>query len=187
MKLTTRRTLLVAGAVAASIFFATVLARGRTSRSEPLSDRVPNAAVAVARRTSLRSTLTLSGEFKPFQEVDLHAKVAGYIRRISVDVGDRVRTGQVLAVLEMPELVRSCRRLALRSTAPDRRTRRRTRPTRALKQVSERRPGLIAAAGARRRPRPRQGSRSARRADGSESASVRHERILADRRRRSRA
>ena len=93
MKLTTRRTLLVAGAVAASIFFATVLARGRTSRSEPLSDRVPNAAVSVARRTTVRSTLTLSGEFKPFQEVDLHAKIAGYIRTISVDVGDRVHDG----------------------------------------------------------------------------------------------
>jgi RND family efflux transporter MFP subunit len=34
----------------------------------------------------------------------LHAKVAGYIRRISVDIGDRVRAGQVLAVLEVPEL-----------------------------------------------------------------------------------
>jgi RND family efflux transporter MFP subunit len=37
--------------------------------------------------------------------VDVHAKVAGYIRYISVDVGDKVQQGQVLAVLEVPELM----------------------------------------------------------------------------------
>ena len=34
----------------------------------------------------------------------MHAKVSGYIRRISVDIGDRVAAGQVIAVLEVPEL-----------------------------------------------------------------------------------
>lgn len=62
------------------------------------------AAVARAERRSLGNTLTLSGEFKPFQDVDVHAKVAGYIRTIYVDVGDRVKQGQTLAVLEVPEL-----------------------------------------------------------------------------------
>jgi RND family efflux transporter MFP subunit len=36
--------------------------------------------------------------------VDLHAKVSGYIRWIKVDIGDRVRQGEVLALLEVPEL-----------------------------------------------------------------------------------
>ena len=40
----------------------------------------------------------------PFQEVELHAKVAGFIRHINVDIGDRVHAGQVLATLEVPEL-----------------------------------------------------------------------------------
>ena len=62
------------------------------------------AAVARAERRSLGNTLTLSGEFKPFQDVDVHAKVAGYIRTIYVDVGDLVKQGQTLAVLEVPEL-----------------------------------------------------------------------------------
>jgi len=52
----------------------------------------------------IASTLKIAGEFKPFQDVDVHAKVAGYIRNINVDVGDRVRQGQTLAVLEVPEL-----------------------------------------------------------------------------------
>ncbi len=63
-----------------------------------------DAAVARVQRRTLGATLTIAGEFKPFQDVDVHAKVAGYIRRIYVDVGDHVKEGQVLAVLEVPEL-----------------------------------------------------------------------------------
>lgn len=62
------------------------------------------AAVARAERRTLGNTLTIAGEFKPYQEVEVHAKVAGYIRKIYVDVGDRVKEGQPLAVLEIPEL-----------------------------------------------------------------------------------
>jgi RND family efflux transporter MFP subunit len=49
-------------------------------------------------------TLSISGAFKPFQDVDIHAKVAGYIKVINVDVGDHVSKGQTLAILEVPEL-----------------------------------------------------------------------------------
>lgn len=62
------------------------------------------AAVALVQKRALSNTITLSGEFRPFQEVDVHAKVAGYIRVIHVDVGDHVHRGQVMAVLEVPEL-----------------------------------------------------------------------------------
>jgi RND family efflux transporter MFP subunit len=46
----------------------------------------------------------LTAEFQPFQEVDVMAKVAGYVRTIKVDLGDRVREGQLLAELEIPEM-----------------------------------------------------------------------------------
>jgi RND family efflux transporter MFP subunit len=62
------------------------------------------AAVARAVRRTIANTLTISGEFKPFQDVDVHAKVAGYIKVIYVDVGDHVKEGQTLAILEVPEL-----------------------------------------------------------------------------------
>jgi len=62
------------------------------------------ALVAPVTRGDLSSTLTVAGEFQPYQEVELHAKVSGYIRRINVDIGDRVKTGQVIATLEVPEL-----------------------------------------------------------------------------------
>jgi RND family efflux transporter MFP subunit len=65
---------------------------------------IPPAAVARVERRNVGSTLAIAGEFKPFQDVDVHAKVAGYIRQIYVDVGDHVKEGQTLAVLEVPEL-----------------------------------------------------------------------------------
>jgi RND family efflux transporter MFP subunit len=60
--------------------------------------------VARATREDLSSGLELAAEFRPFLEVELHAKVAGYLKSISVDIGDRVAAGQLLAVLEVPEL-----------------------------------------------------------------------------------
>lgn len=65
---------------------------------------MPPAAVVRVERHNIGSTLAIAGEFKPFQDVDVHAKVAGYIRQIYVDVGDHVKEGQTLAVLEVPEL-----------------------------------------------------------------------------------
>jgi len=61
-------------------------------------------AVAKVQRADLSQALTLAAEFRPFQEIDVHAKVAGYLKAIYVDVGDRVKAGQLLAVLEIPEL-----------------------------------------------------------------------------------
>jgi RND family efflux transporter MFP subunit len=84
------------------------IARGRAEADDqdhPLAIAAESvAAVVHAERHSVRTTLTIAGEFKPFQDVDVHAKVAGYIKRIYVDVGDHVKAGQTLAVLEIPEL-----------------------------------------------------------------------------------
>ena len=61
-------------------------------------------AVAAVTRGDLSQVLTISAEFRPYQEIDVHAKVAGYLKTIPVDVGDHVKAGQTLAVLEIPEL-----------------------------------------------------------------------------------
>lgn len=49
-------------------------------------------------------TLTLTGEVRAYNQATLYAKVSGYVRRMLVDKGDRVREGQVLAELETPEV-----------------------------------------------------------------------------------
>jgi RND family efflux transporter MFP subunit len=66
---------------------------------------IPYATVAPVMRRTMETSLSIAGQFIPYQNVDLHAKVAGYIRHIYVDIGDQVHKGQVLAVLEIPELV----------------------------------------------------------------------------------
>src|ERR1700685_2957101 len=78
--------------------------RGRSEGDAHSDSTVPTAAVTEVKRRDLGDTLTVSGAFKPFQDIDVHAKVAGYIKVIHVDVGDHVKEGQPLAVLEIPEL-----------------------------------------------------------------------------------
>lgn len=65
---------------------------------------VPIAPVVQPQRAALSDQLKVAGELLPYQEVQLHAKVSGYIRKIQVDIGDRVQKGQVLADLDIPEL-----------------------------------------------------------------------------------
>jgi multidrug efflux pump subunit AcrA (membrane-fusion protein) len=67
-------------------------------------DHAATVPVVNAARADLVSDLLLTAEFEPFQQVDLMAKVAGYVQSIKVDIGDRVREGQVLAILEIPEM-----------------------------------------------------------------------------------
>jgi RND family efflux transporter MFP subunit len=76
----------------------------RGSRSNADSEPALTVAVAPVKRMNLTRELVLAAEFRPFQEIDVHAKVAGFVKTINVDVGDRVRAGQLLATLEIPEL-----------------------------------------------------------------------------------
>jgi RND family efflux transporter MFP subunit len=71
---------------------------------------IPTVAVAKVSTEDLSHGLVLTAEFKPFQEVDVMAKVAGFVKQINVDVGDRVKQGQLLATLEIPEMADDLRR-----------------------------------------------------------------------------
>src|ERR1039458_7646767 len=71
---------------------------------------VPTVAVAKVSTEDLSHGLVLTAEFKPFQEVDVMAKIAGFVKQINVDVGDRVKQGQLLATLEIPEMADDLRR-----------------------------------------------------------------------------
>jgi RND family efflux transporter MFP subunit len=60
--------------------------------------------IATAQPANLSDELVLTAEFIPYQDVDVMAKVAGYVKNIRVDIGDHVREGELLATLEVPEL-----------------------------------------------------------------------------------
>lgn len=56
-------------------------------------------------RGTVTRWLTLPGNLHALQETTLYAKVPGYLKSISVDKGDAVKAGQVIAVIEAPELI----------------------------------------------------------------------------------
>src|ERR1039458_2981792 len=72
--------------------------------STSAASEVPTVAVAKVATADLSRDLVLTAEFKPYQEVDVMAKVSGYVKEIRVDVGDRVKEGALLATLEIPEM-----------------------------------------------------------------------------------
>jgi RND family efflux transporter MFP subunit len=73
-----------------------------SSATPPVSlPAVPVATVSYAR---IENGLVLTAEFRPYQEVDVMAKVAGYVKAINVDIGDHVRRNAILATLEVPEI-----------------------------------------------------------------------------------
>jgi multidrug efflux pump subunit AcrA (membrane-fusion protein) len=66
----------------------------------------PTITVGVTKvvKKSLGRQITVSSELVPFQEIDVYAKESGYVKKLLVDYGARVKTGQVMAILEIPEL-----------------------------------------------------------------------------------
>jgi len=77
---------------------------GNRSAGGTALDTIPVVPVAKVTRTELSNEISLTGEFQPYQEVDLMAKVSGYVKSIRVDIGDQVREGELLASLEIPEM-----------------------------------------------------------------------------------
>lgn len=94
---------LVAGLVLPFVSFLVACYRAGKS-AEANADEVPSARVVVAQRGNIAHTLSLAGQFQPYQMVDVHPKVTGFMVKINVDIGDKVHKGQTLAVLEVPEL-----------------------------------------------------------------------------------
>ena len=71
----------------------------------------PSATVAstttdafILTKSDLSSSFRIPGELIAYQQVDLYAKVSSYIKKLLVDVGSEVHEGDLLAVLEAPEI-----------------------------------------------------------------------------------
>jgi RND family efflux transporter MFP subunit len=71
-------------------------------RSEAQS--APEIGVVKVSRRDLAQTLNVSSELVPFQQIDVYAKESGFVQKLNVDYGTHVKAGEVMAVLEIPEL-----------------------------------------------------------------------------------
>jgi RND family efflux transporter MFP subunit len=76
---------------------------GRVRAKGNTQDAVTVGVTKVSRK-SLQRQITLSSELVPFQEIDVYAKESGYVQKLYVDYGSRVKQGQLMAILEIPEL-----------------------------------------------------------------------------------
>jgi membrane fusion protein (multidrug efflux system) len=91
-------------------FFATVAAScGRETAPHSNAAAAPSGprAVDVVRvlEQPLDVTLSLPGELTAFQSVAIHARVNGFVKTVNADRGSRLRTGDIIATIEAPELV----------------------------------------------------------------------------------
>jgi len=64
----------------------------------------PTVTLVSLQKGKLTSNITVPGELQAYQQTDLYAKVNGYVKSLLVDIGSQVHQGQLLAVLEAPEL-----------------------------------------------------------------------------------
>src|SRR5438552_13334301 len=79
----------------------------KPSTAEPTKEATPPVPVQVVqpKRGSITRNVTLPGEIKAYQQATLYAKVAGYLKTITVDKGDRVKEGDLIADIEVPEML----------------------------------------------------------------------------------
>src|SRR5881394_496722 len=97
---------------ALALFVAGLVGQGiisgcKPSSAEPMRTTAPPVAVQVVqpKRGPITRNVTLPGEIKAYQQATLYAKVAGYLKTITVDKGDRVKEGDLIADIEVPEML----------------------------------------------------------------------------------
>ena len=93
-------------ALAVPLVLAGLLA-GCTRSREVQADNpsnTPVASVVTVTPQDVTERLEIASEFQPFQEINVYAKVSGYVQKLNIDWGTHVRQGDVMAILEIPEL-----------------------------------------------------------------------------------
>jgi RND family efflux transporter MFP subunit len=93
--------LVLASGVLAAVCSSCSHPQAEAKTSQPRIATVSTIPVSVR---EMEDHIVISSELVPFQEIDVYAKEAGYVKELNVDYGSRVRKGQVMAVLEIPEL-----------------------------------------------------------------------------------
>jgi len=73
--------------------------------SDSKSLKVDSVSVLTLKKSVVNKKLTFPAELTPLERAEIYAKVNGYIKEIKVDIGDRVKKGQILVVLDAPEIV----------------------------------------------------------------------------------
>src|SRR3954463_7390467 len=94
----------VVGVGAGGIVVERHLAASPSPVNSTKADSPPRVEVVRPRRITVAQRLQTNATLEAFEETDLFAKVSGYLSDVRVDIGDHVKAGQVLAVIDIPEM-----------------------------------------------------------------------------------
>ena len=81
-----------------------VISRADSAEPPVVSSTVPTVSTTIISQQKTGRTLTLSAEARPYQSVTVYSKISGYLQKLYVDKGQNVKSGQVLAIIESPDL-----------------------------------------------------------------------------------
>src|SRR6266851_992947 len=96
--------IVVASVGAAGIVAERHLAASPSPVNSTKAESPPRVEVVHPRRATVAKRLQTNATLEAFEESDLFAKVSGYLSDVRVDIGDHVKAGQVLAVIDIPEM-----------------------------------------------------------------------------------
>jgi RND family efflux transporter MFP subunit len=105
-----RRNWIVAGAILlvfAGIFAYGIISRLRhaaTVRAETTQMSLPSVSVATPERSAPLQEIVLPGNVQPFTSAPIYARTNGYLKTWYADIGAHVKKGQLLALVETPEV-----------------------------------------------------------------------------------
>src|SRR5712671_233408 len=94
----------VGGVAAAGIVADWRLAASPSPVNSTKADSPLRVELVRPRRSTVAQRLQTNATLEAFEETDLFANVSGYLSDVRVDIGDHVKAGQVLAVIDVPEL-----------------------------------------------------------------------------------
>ena len=86
----------------------TILATGcksHTTKENGQTNKTDSIAAFLLQKGSLNKDISFPGELLPIDRAEIFAKVSGYVNSIKVDIGDVVQKGQVIAILDAPEMI----------------------------------------------------------------------------------
>jgi RND family efflux transporter MFP subunit len=75
-----------------------------TEKGTEAKTQASSVNVFLLKEGNISDTLSIPGELVAFQNVDLFAKVSSFVKKLYVDVGSEVTTGQLLVLMEAPEM-----------------------------------------------------------------------------------
>ena len=89
--------------IVATIFIAGC--KNNATKGQAQTAKTDSAAAFILQKKSFNKKISFPGELLPLERAEIFAKIPGYVNSIKVDIGDAVNKGQVIAILDAPEMI----------------------------------------------------------------------------------